>query len=147
MQILDGAGWKIRARLYARKTVESCEDANRQAVWVLAVADGIIAGHNGILTHDQALALNAWMQLKPESVNEAKTSDRVEAPNVLVDDQAFINAETARTNTANEHDLNVAPVLAEPLQVEPQESASLVSEPLLAVPVTAQPEAPVSAAQ
>lgn len=147
MQILDGAGWKIRARLYARKTVESCEDANRQAVWVLAVSDGIIAGHNGILTHDQALALNAWMQLKPESVNEAKTSDRVEAPNVLVDDQAFINAETARTNTANEHDLNVAPVLAEPLQVEPQESASLVSEPLLAVPVTAQPEATVSAAQ
>ncbi|QYK07174.1 hydrolase [Shewanella zhangzhouensis] len=59
MQVLDGPGWKIRARLHARKTVQSCEDANRQAVWVLAVADGVIAGHNGILTEVQGVALAA----------------------------------------------------------------------------------------
>ncbi len=147
MQILDGAGWKIRARLYARKTVESCEDANRQAVWVLAVADGIIAGHNGILTHDQALALNAWMKLKPESMSEASTSERLEPSSVLLDDQAFSNAENARANAANEHDLNTEPALVESQEAEPQQSASPLSESLLVVPGAIQPEEPVSAAQ
>lgn len=71
MQVLSGPGWKIRARLHARKTVQSCDDANRQAVWVLAVADGVIAGHNGILTDDQALALSAWMKRSVTMNNHA----------------------------------------------------------------------------
>ena len=61
MMTLDKSGWKIRARLQARRTVQSCGDANMQAVWVLAVSDDIISGHNGILTPGHAVALSEIM--------------------------------------------------------------------------------------
>ncbi|MBT1446460.1 hydrolase [Shewanella sp. JM162201] len=105
MRVLEGAGWKIRARLHARKTVQSCDDANRQAVWVLAVADGVIAGHNGILTDDQALALSAWMNAKPASASQPEgsyagaESDVVEPIGV---EAAAAEAEGAETETESD---------------------------------------------
>lgn len=60
---LDRSGWKIRARLQARRAVQSCPDANMQAVWVLAVSDDIISGHNGILTPDHGKALSEVMSM------------------------------------------------------------------------------------
>lgn len=61
MMTLPQSGWKIRARLQARRTVQTCPDANMQAVWVLAVSDEIVSGHNGILTADHAKALSEVM--------------------------------------------------------------------------------------
>ncbi len=61
MMTLPDTGWKIRARLQARRTVQTCPDANMQAVWVLAVSDEIVSGHNGILTPDHAKALSEVM--------------------------------------------------------------------------------------
>lgn len=61
MMTLPKSGWKIRARLQARRTVQTCGDANMQAVWVLAVSDDIISGHNGILTPDHGVALSEIM--------------------------------------------------------------------------------------
>lgn len=61
MMTLDKSGWKVRARLQARRTVQTCGDANMQAVWVLAVSDDIIYGHNGILTDEHARALSEVM--------------------------------------------------------------------------------------
>ncbi|MCT6699761.1 lipase family protein [Rheinheimera sp. 4Y26] len=58
---LPNSGWIIRARLQARRTVQTCPDANMQAVWVLAVSDDIISGHNGILTEQHAFALSEVM--------------------------------------------------------------------------------------
>lgn len=63
MMELAQSGWKIRARLKARRTIQTCGDANMQAVWVLAVSDDIIYGHNGILTHEHAKALSEVMAL------------------------------------------------------------------------------------
>jgi hypothetical protein len=63
MMTLERSGWKVRARLQARRTVQSCPDANMQAVWVLAVSDEIINGHNGILTPDHGTALSEVMSL------------------------------------------------------------------------------------
>jgi len=63
MMTLDRSGWKVRARLQARRTVQSCPDANMQAVWVLAVSDDIISGHNGILTPDHGKALSEVMSM------------------------------------------------------------------------------------
>ncbi|WP_372870739.1 alpha/beta fold hydrolase [Shewanella sp.] len=73
MRVLEGVGWKVRARLHARKSVQSCFDANNQAVWVLAVADGVIAGHNGILTDHQMLALAALMKASRAERNYSPT--------------------------------------------------------------------------
>lgn len=64
MRVMPLSGWKIRARLNARKTVLTCQDANQQAVWVLAVSDEIINGHNGILTPQHAIALSEMMQVE-----------------------------------------------------------------------------------
>lgn len=61
MMTLPHSGWKIRARLQARRSVQTCPDANMQAVWVLAVSDEIVSGHNGILTPDHAKALSEVM--------------------------------------------------------------------------------------
>ncbi|MGL5391615.1 MAG: thioesterase, partial [Shewanella sp.] len=61
MMTLPQSGWKIRARLKARRAVQTCPDANMQAVWVLAVSDEIVSGHNGILTADHAKALSEVM--------------------------------------------------------------------------------------
>lgn len=63
MMTLARSGWKIRARLQARRTVQSCPDANMQAVWVLAVSDDIINGHNGILTPEHGTALSEVMKM------------------------------------------------------------------------------------
>jgi len=63
MMELAQSGWKIRARLKARRTIQTCGDANMQAVWVAAVSDDIIYGHNGILTHEHAKALSEVMAL------------------------------------------------------------------------------------
>ena len=63
MMVLPNTGWKIRARLHARRTVKTCIDANQQAVWVLAVSDDIINGHNGILTGQHAIALAETMTM------------------------------------------------------------------------------------
>ncbi|MCX9513474.1 alpha/beta fold hydrolase [Vibrio cholerae] len=140
MQVLEGAGWKIRARLHARKTVQSCEDANRQAVWVLAVADGVIAGHNGILTDDQALALNAWMKSKLAAATEVVPAEAVAEPSVisphLSDEPVLPSMENIPTEVATEP-------LSSAVELEPQESESAVpaiSEPTLEAPLVAQPE-------
>ncbi len=140
MQVLQGAGWKIRARLHARKTVQSCEDANRQAVWVLAVADGVIAGHNGILTDDQALALNAWMKSKLTAATEVVPAEAVAEPSVisphLSDEPVLPSMENIPTEVATEP-------LSSAVELEPQESESAVpaiSEPTLEAPLVAQPE-------
>lgn len=63
MMTLPHSGWKIRARLQARRTVQTCPDANMQAVWVLAVSDDIVSGHNGILTPAHAKALSEVMNM------------------------------------------------------------------------------------
>ncbi|WP_337879450.1 hydrolase [Rheinheimera sp.] len=63
MMQLDRSGWRIRARVQARRGIDSCDDANMQAVWVLAVSDDIIFGHNGILTPDHAGALAEILRL------------------------------------------------------------------------------------
>ncbi|ABM26467.1 MULTISPECIES: hypothetical protein [Shewanella] len=63
MMTLANSGWKIRARLQARRSVQTCPDANMQAVWVLAVSDEIVSGHNGILTADHAKALSEVMSM------------------------------------------------------------------------------------
>ncbi|CCQ10442.1 hypothetical protein PALB_13090 [Pseudoalteromonas luteoviolacea B = ATCC 29581] len=63
---LHDVGWKIRARLNARKQVQSCEDANTQAVWVLAVSNDIVSGHNGILTSTQGKALVGLWRIADE---------------------------------------------------------------------------------
>ena len=63
LMTLPGSGWKVRARLQARRTVQTCQDANMQAVWVLAVSDDIISGHNGILTTAHAGALAEVMAM------------------------------------------------------------------------------------
>lgn len=63
MMELPQVGWRIRARLQARTGVQSCADANQQLVWVLAVSDQVIQGHNGVLTADQGVALAALLQL------------------------------------------------------------------------------------
>lgn len=63
MMTLPQSGWKVRARLQARRTVQTCADANMQAVWVLAVSDDIIYGHNGILTPQHAGALSEVMAM------------------------------------------------------------------------------------
>lgn len=57
------SGWRIRARLQSRTNVQTCPDANMQAVWVLSVTDDIINGHNGILTPGHAVALSEIMQM------------------------------------------------------------------------------------
>ncbi|MGL6123539.1 MAG: thioesterase [Shewanella sp.] len=63
MMTLPQSGWKIRARLQARRTVQTCPDANMQAVWVLAVSDEIVSGHNGILTLEHGKALSEVMNM------------------------------------------------------------------------------------
>jgi pimeloyl-ACP methyl ester carboxylesterase len=63
MMQLNRSGWRIRARVQARRTIQSCDDANMQAVWVLAVSDDIIFGHNGILTPNHAGALAEILSL------------------------------------------------------------------------------------
>lgn len=63
MMTLPDSGWKIRARLQARLSVQTCPDANMQAVWVLAVSDEIVSGHNGILTPQHAKALSEVMAM------------------------------------------------------------------------------------
>ncbi|MCL1088946.1 thioesterase [Shewanella profunda] len=63
MMTLPHSGWKVRARLQARRTVQTCPDANMQAVWVLAVSDEIVSGHNGILTSAHAKALSEVMNM------------------------------------------------------------------------------------
>jgi len=60
---LQQSGWKIRARLQSRTNVQTCPDANKQAVWVLSVTDEIINGHNGILTPEHAVALSEIMAM------------------------------------------------------------------------------------
>ncbi|OGO76423.1 MAG: hypothetical protein A2203_06630 [Chromatiales bacterium RIFOXYA1_FULL_46_5] len=49
--------------MQARRSIQSCDDANMQAVWVLAVSDDIILGHNGILTPNHAGALAEILSL------------------------------------------------------------------------------------
>ncbi|WP_032468143.1 alpha/beta hydrolase [Vibrio sp. RC586] len=139
MQVLEGAGWKIRARLHARKTVQSCEDANRQAVWVLAVSDGVIAGHNGILTNDQALALNAWMKPKPVlatvSLASASTESPIVASTHLGNEPA--SAENTPIDVENAHLPSTMPA---GLELQESESAvPAISEPTLEAPLAAQP--------
>lgn len=81
MMMLPRSGWKVRARLQSRRTIQSCPDANMQAVWVLAVSDDIISGHNGILTEQHAFALSEVMglidfyrnQLPKENVEQPAT--------------------------------------------------------------------------
>jgi len=83
MMTLDGSGWKIRARLQARRTVQSCPDANMQAVWVLAVSDDIINGHNGILTPEHGKALSEVMS-KIDLYRNQLPRDVVESPPTAV---------------------------------------------------------------
>lgn len=88
MMTLERTGWKIRARLQARRTVQTCTDANMQAVWVLAVSDDIINGHNGILTEGHAGALSEVMgmidlhrnQLPVGHAQESSVPANVEPP-------------------------------------------------------------------
>lgn len=109
MRVLDGPGWKIRARLHARKSVQSCEDANRQAVWVLAVADGVIAGHNGILTEVQGVALAAalanWQNPWQGSISAADALTPRGA------DDAILSADSEFASELREESAEMAPVI------------------------------------
>lgn len=77
---LGTSGWKIRARLQSRTNVQTCPDANMQAVWVLSVTDDIINGHNGILTPDHAIALSEIMGLIDHYRNQIPVSAVTEVP-------------------------------------------------------------------
>lgn len=70
MMQLDRSGWRIRARAEARAGVKSCDDANMHAVWVLAVSDDIVYGHNGILTPAHAGAMAEILQMIDEHNNK-----------------------------------------------------------------------------
>lgn len=76
MMMLAKSGWKARARPQARHGVNSCQDANQQAVWVLAVSDDIISGHNGILTEDHAKALSEVMAMIDLHRNQLPVAQR-----------------------------------------------------------------------
>lgn len=82
MGIIPISGWKIRARLHARKAIVSCQDANQQAAWVLAVSDDIINGHNGILTSQHATALSELMNLFEPSVSTPHVTKNTDNDNL-----------------------------------------------------------------
>lgn len=129
MMTLNGTGWKVRARLQARRTVQSCADANMQAVWVLAVSDEIIYGHNGILTEQHAMALSEVMALIDRNQNQlplhAVSGEAAEVP----------AAEVPSTDSPDQPTTEVTPdrepqgtddADTEKLQTEPQVMASPV---------------------
>ncbi|WP_088209989.1 thioesterase [Shewanella sp. Shew256] len=135
MMTLPHSGWKIRARLQARRSVQTCPDANMQAVWVLAVSDEIVSGHNGILTPDHAKALSEVMGMIDLYRNQLP-KHAVESP--ANEDLATLAPDSETTNTSDTQTSAPAEpmVLVEPLpegeQPKPQEAQapSEVSPPV-----------------
>lgn len=169
MMELNQSGWKIRARLNARRTMQTCGDANMQAVWVLAVSDDIIFGHNGILTHEHATALSEVMALidrynnklpadsaqqSTETLQAVQAQQRGELP--LVTDGSTTDSDNtespAHEEAAPTEPVQATPVPAESAQGESVQGESVPSEPVKgetvpadSVPMEALPAEPVSA--
>lgn len=133
MMTLPYSGWKIRARLQARRSVQTCPDANMQAVWVLAVSDEIVSGHNGILTPEHARALSEVMgmidlyrnQLPKDVVASPANKDVV--PLVLGVNDAT-SAEGAKSVSG------AAVIIAEPVPEEQGSQASQLNTPQTNLP-------------
>lgn len=153
MMTLPHSGWKIRARLQARRTVQTCPDANMQAVWVLAVSDEIVSGHNGILTPDHAKALSEVMSMIDLYRNQLP-KHAVESP--ANQDLGTLAPESeAATSTQGEAPVPQEPVMiVEPLPEEqdsptPEVNAPLqepnVSQEQAKSAVTEAPPAPIKA--
>lgn len=147
MMELNQSGWKIRARLKARRTMQTCGDANMQAVWVLAVSDDIIFGHNGILTHEHATALSEVMALidrynnklpadsaqqSADTLSAVQAQQRGELP--LVTDGSSPEPEASEATTEQTD----TPVLTEPVQAEPVQAEPSPAEPVQVEPVQAK---------
>lgn len=145
MMTLPHSGWKIRARLQARRSVQTCPDANMQAVWVLAVSDEIVSGHNGILTPDHAKALSEVMGMIDLYRNQLP-KHAVESP--ANEDLATLAPDSEATNTSDTQTSTPAEpvVLVEPLpegeQLKPQETQALseVSPPVTPPQADEQPQ-------
>ncbi|MFB2660707.1 thioesterase [Shewanella mangrovisoli] len=145
MMTLPHSGWKIRARLQARRSVQTCPDANMQAVWVLAVSDEIVSGHNGILTPDHAKALSEVMgmidlyrnQLPKHAVESPANEDLA----TLAPDSEEINTSDTQTSTPAEPVVLVEP-LPEGEQPQPQETQAPieVSPPVTPPQADEQPQ-------
>lgn len=124
MMTLPHSGWKIRARLQARRTVQTCPDANMQAVWVLAVSDDIVTGHNGILTPSHAKAMSEVMsmidlyrnQLPKEAVEKPANQDlaELESDRPASKDEGAVEAPAAEPV-----------IIVEPENTMPQEDSKL----------------------
>lgn len=128
MMTLPQSGWKIRARLQARRTVQTCPDANMQAVWVLAVSDEIVSGHNGILTPEHGKALSEVMRMIDLYRNQLP-KHAVESP--ANQDLGTLAPESeAATSTEGETPVPQEPVIiVEPL---PEEQSSPTPAPIKA---------------
>ncbi len=134
LMVLEQSGWKIRARLQARRTVQTCPDANMQAVWVLAVSDDIISGHNGILTPEHAGALAEVMQMIDRYHNKlpqgsAQLSAAAAAAGAL--QQAEAAAETVLNEAAAQAALDAddAEKPVEPTQQPPEQPQPVQQQP------------------
>lgn len=122
MMTLDRSGWKVRARLQARRTVQSCPDANMQAVWVLAVSDDIISGHNGILTPDHGKALSEVMSMIDLYRNQLPADAVKQAQQLKLLEQ---QAEAALSQTES---ADVTAALAEQNSTEPSITEQMAAE-------------------
>lgn len=145
MMELNQSGWKIRARLKARRTMQTCGDANMQAVWVLAVSDDIIFGHNGILTHEHATALSEVMALidqynnklpadsaqqSADTLSAVQAQQRGELPLVTDGSSPEPDASEAGVDdTAADSPVQAEPLPAEPIQAEPRQAEPIQAEP------------------
>ncbi|MGI2099095.1 thioesterase [Shewanella glacialipiscicola] len=138
MMTLPHSGWKVRARLQARRTVQTCPDANMQAVWVLAVSDEIVSGHNGILTPAHAKALSEVMTMIDLYRNQLP-KDAVETP--ANQDLGALAPKTEDTSATAEKATPAQPVvIVEPLAEQTAES-NPSAEPLTKPQIIEAPKA------
>lgn len=141
LMTLAQSGWKIRARLQARRLVQTCPDANMQAVWVLAVSNDIISGHNGILTSQHAGALTEVMQMIDRYQNKLPQGTTALSPQALAAG-ALAQAEAAAEAILNEEGDDSAQAEFEPVpqQELQQPSAEQTVEPELPEKALPEPE-------
>lgn len=151
MMILPQSGWKIRARLQARRTVQTCPDANKQAVWVLAVSDEIVSGHNGILTQDHSNALAEVMNMIDLYKNELP-ADAITTTELHTAVDAAIEAvaeplettDDAATNTLTNKAIDAIELTTEATELAPTVTKALTTE---TTPIAEPALAPTSVAQ
>lgn len=146
MMTLERTGWKVRARLQARRTVQTCADANMQAVWVLAVSDDIISGHNGILTEGHAGALSEVMgmidlyrnQLPAGHVAEATAATAADrqVPAAAIETETFVGLSALEPAAEQSTAVIPAPVAETSREAVSDTPPGASSPPVVAQPVS-----------